>query len=99
MSAIGYVFGSERIGIVRTRRHLAYGVNHGALCGWPHWLINAIVGAWNFVVCHTLGHDTFGPWEEPPDEDGKTLHVPGFRPGYYPKTCAACSKRWPEVTT
>jgi hypothetical protein len=86
----------DRMGIVRIRRHLGYGLNHGALRWTPRWVRNAIVTAYNFTVCYTFGHDTCGPWEEPPDEDGRMLRVPGFRPGYFPKTCSACGKRWRE---
>jgi hypothetical protein len=91
-------FGGERFGLTMHRGRLLYGLGHGALLWAPWWLKDVICSAWNWLVCHAYGHDILGPWEEPPDEEGRTLHVPGYRAGYYPKICTSCGKRWPEVT-
>mgnify|MGYP001617173771 CR=1 FL=1 len=45
-------------GVVRTGRWLAWGFNHGTVIR-PSWLAHAIVTVWNWVSCHTMGHDWF----------------------------------------
>jgi hypothetical protein len=83
-------------GIVRDGHHLLWGHRHGALRWAPHGVRKVIVTVWNHTACLFLGHHIIGPFEDKPDEEGRVLHVEGYRPGYYPKTCTACCKRWPE---
>jgi hypothetical protein len=85
-------WGDAGFGIVRSRRHLAYGGGHGALLWAPPWVKTTIIVAWNWIVCHTIGHDTFGPW----DEDEWTLFIDGIWTRTHPKTCSACSRTWWE---
>ncbi len=89
------VLGGRR-GIVLHRRHLVYGVGNGWFRWTPRWFVDAVVHAWNWVACHTVGHDTHGPYEFQDEPDGENIHLEGYRRGYYPKTCSACSRRWPE---
>ena len=48
--------GGERFGIVRHRRWLAWGYRGGVMVR-PAWLARAIVTTWNWLSCHTLGHE------------------------------------------
>ena len=52
-------FSSDRVGIVRWGRALAWGVNHGALMSWPYWIKKLIVKVWNRAGCTLLGHEMF----------------------------------------
>jgi hypothetical protein len=56
----------ERWGIVRYRRWLGYGVNHGWMLR-PMWLQDVVVTAWNWLSCHTFGHEWLPDirWSEP----------------------------------
>ena len=99
MSALGEVAGTERIGLIWYHRHLLYGVHDGWGRWLPMWLKSAIVSTVNPVCCLLIGHDTFGPLYEPPDEEGRTIRIKGITPGWYPQTCTACSKRWPDPGT
>jgi len=46
------------MGIVRDRRWLVYGFHHGLMLR-PYWLARRIVQTWNWVSCHTMGHEWF----------------------------------------
>lgn len=90
-NALKEVFGADKVGLVVSKKgHLLYGVNHGWGSWLPFMIKNKIVEVWNFLVCQTKGHDTFGPFYD------KGVRVKGFPDGYYPKTCTACSKKWPK---
>jgi len=38
-------------------RWLVFGLERGALLGWPNWVQGAVLTAWNRVVCLWCGHD------------------------------------------
>lgn len=77
------LFEGQPIGLVLHGHHLHYGVNgHGRFIWLPWPVKRAVAAAWNFVSCRLLGHETFGPVDEP-----------GMRP--IPKTCCHCGKTWP----
>jgi hypothetical protein len=43
-------------GLVRTKHHLNYGVNHGVGLWWPEWAKDVVVTVWNLVACVLAGH-------------------------------------------
>ena len=44
-------------GLVRYKRWLVWGCDHGALLHWPHWFKLWMVSIWNFTACRLFGHD------------------------------------------
>jgi hypothetical protein len=75
----------ERLGVVRHRRWLAWGVNHGLMIR-PHWVGVVVVDIWNWLSCHVGGHEWLPDFEA---EDGGINYTPDH------DFCPNCSARRP----